>query len=195
MPHPRRSPLSPPAAGVVALVLLGTGCATRQVPPEPVSEMPPPRFRVPPGCDHPVQGLFAHEEHRSWQYVAQDDGVELQLEVRPGTEARAHALPEGGTGAAPLRIVLQRSPDGFQGFSLARLGGSEATGCTLEFPTRLVACEEHVLTLEALDELAVDARSCEVATIAEDAPWRTHRLIRLPPPDVVPEDAPPVAPE
>ncbi len=132
-----------------------------------------------------MQGHFAHEEHRDWRYVAQDDGVQLVLEVRAprsGTPAQVEAMP--------LRITLRRSPDGFLGFAEARVGPEGAAGCRLEYPTRLAACEEHVLTLETLDELAVDEDTCEVAAPPEGAPWRTHRLIRLPPPEVLPEDAP-----
>jgi hypothetical protein len=170
-----RLPATWPLLVAAALVAAGA-CAPRPL--ARPAALPGPR--VPPGCEQRQEGSFAHETRREWEYQARDDGETLLLRV--GRQAA-----EGATAEAPVRIILQRTPEGFVGHaeSVAFPGGA---GCPVTFPTRVVACEEHALTLATVAEVSVDDGSCEVALPPEPMPWTEHRLVRLPPAEAAPDE-------
>ncbi|MFL5351173.1 hypothetical protein [Archangium sp.] len=154
-------------AGGLAAAL--TACPART--PALPSAAPP--IRVPPGCERGQAGEYHHTDNPAFRYLGEDDGGTLTLTLaraREGGEVRT----DGGTA---VRIVLNRTPDGFVGETRATTFSRTGTECPVRFPTQATVCDEQGLTLRSVASTAVD-EDCKPAASGPKPVWKEQRLLR-----------------
>lgn len=162
-------------ATCAALLACPTRAPTRPEPLAAPAPPPAPPVQVPPGCEASQAGTYHHAQVPSFRYRAEDDGGTLRLAVLRNMDGGVDA------GTAEPTIVLQRTPAGFLGVTLAQVPGDGGTPCEVAFPTEVRACDDAGLTLHAVVDLRVD-QSCRPLP-AEDGglTWKEQRLVREPP--------------
>ena len=160
--------------------------------PAPANAPPPQPVVIPRECEALQGGTWRHAIDSRFRYEASDDGGALALwvfftpaldEGRParrfsrdgGLAWLVPALDAGvGGGESPIdggrppiaQLVLRRTPMGFVGV----VNADDAGACA--FPARIVTCEPGALVLETI---ARQPRDC---SLARDAGWTSHRLLR-----------------
>lgn len=154
-------------AGGLAAAL--TACPART--PALPSAAPP--IRVPPGCERSQAGEYHHEDNAAFRYLGEDDGGTLTLTLARAREG-AEVQTDGGTA---VRIVLNRTPDGFVGETRATTFTPSGTGCPVRFPTQATACDERGLTLRSVASTSVD-EACRPAASGPKPVWKEQRLLR-----------------
>jgi hypothetical protein len=164
-------------AGAAATALLA--CPAR-TPPLPETTSAP--VHVPPGCETSLAGEYHHAENPAFRYLAEDTGGTLSLTVRrPGVEP--------GQEASEVTIVLQRTPEGFQGETRATVRAASGQGCPVRFPTRVMACDATGLTLQSVASTAV-AEDCAPLAGSAQPVWKDQRLLRGTPDAGTPDAGP-----
>ncbi|HSP77652.1 MAG TPA: hypothetical protein VLQ93_03940 [Myxococcaceae bacterium] len=157
------------AAGGLAAALIA--CPTRTPsPPDPTTAASP--VRVPPGCEANLAGEYHHAENPAFRYLGEDDGDTLSLAV-----ARAREGEETPRDAGTVRIILERTPEGFVGQTRATTFTPSGEPCPVHFPTEVVACDDAGLTLRSVAATALD-EDCRPAPQEGRQVWREQRLVR-----------------
>jgi hypothetical protein len=157
-------------------------CPAR-TPPLPETTSPP--VHVPPGCEASQAGEYHHADNPAFRYRAEDTGGTLSLTVsRPGEEPGQQAAEGGG-----VSIVLQRTPEGFQGETRATIRAASGQGCPVRFPTRVTACDATGLTLQSVASLSV-AEDCAPLPAGTPPVWKEQRLLRGAPDAGTPDAGP-----
>lgn len=122
--------------------------------PKPVAPPPAPGPHVPPGCEQNLTGRYQHARDPAYVYDGQDDGGTLVLALKRTD------TPPSDAGWASTRIVLTRTPDGFNGATRTTAFNSLHQSCAVALPTQLIACGDGGLTLRSAEKLAIDP-SCQ----------------------------------
>ncbi|PTL78496.1 hypothetical protein [Vitiosangium sp. GDMCC 1.1324] len=154
-------------AGGLAAAL--TACPTR-TPSQPPAPLP---IRVPPGCEKSQAGEYHHAQNPAFRYLGEDDGGTLTLTLARAREG-AEFQTDGGTA---VRIVLNRTPDGFVGETRATMFTPTGTECPVGFPTQATTCDDKGLTLRSVASAAIDEQ-CRPATNGSKPVWKEQRLLR-----------------
>jgi hypothetical protein len=162
----RRLPLL--LAGAAAASLLA--CPAR-TPPLPETTSPP--VHVPPGCEVSQAGEYHHADNPDFRYRAEDTGSTLSLTVRRPDVKPVQEATEGGG----VSIVLQRTPEGFQGETRASVRAASGQDCPVRFPTRVTACDPRGLTLQSVASTTV-AGDCAAQPGGTPPVWKEQRLLR-----------------
>lgn len=179
-------------------ILLVLGACVRTTP-QPAPELPPPHpaVRVPAGCLDSLAGSWVHASDRSYRYEAEDDGGTLTLVVshvlvpdagfsprrfRPVADAGAGLDAGAETDAglvtpSPVRVELQRTPEGFVGATIAPLAHPTGRVCEGRFPTTVLSCADGGLLLESQSATAL-GDACQAPARPLGLLTQQHQLVR-----------------
>ncbi len=192
--HVRRFPIAISVAAGLLLQVWGASCAN--APARPTLEAA--ASKVPEGCLADLSGRWVHDDS-SWQYDALDDGGTLSLTVfhqltpDAGPRWRQFTRPkDGGTAVGKLLdaglavaaspaafVILNRTPAGFIGESVAMVAHPVGRTCEARFKTEVLSCGDGGLTLRSQSEIAL-GDICQAPANPQPTVSLEHHLVRAP---------------
>jgi hypothetical protein len=183
------------------LLTLSFGCALRPAPPLPT----PPPIQVPNGCLESLAGQWLHEDDASYRYSIEDDGglalflahrqsitdggfrprrFSQQRDAGDGAELADGGAADGGAAdgassasSVPATIALQRTPQGFVGWTRSPVQHPSGRWCQARFRTEVLSCGDGGLTLRS-EAGGTLGDTCEPPPNPAPEPSLVHRLRR-----------------
>ena len=153
-----------------------SGCAVKQLPPEPPPPPKPLGISVPKGCEADLSGLYQYgapsdagaDPYASWHYLAVDDAGVLTL-------AAYRAETDAGPPAA--MVVLRRGSQGFTGEVLGKAVLPSGEECEVKLPAEVRSCDPAGLLLASAASTAV-GEGCQTPPQPRPVPLVEHRLTK-----------------